>query len=317
MLLFYSFKTLYCPPFGIYQPRTNSRTRLSSSSRLIGTFFVLSATLCWSTAGLIVRNLESQGLTVVFARSAFMALAVGVYLLLTRGRRLAAVFREAGLTGVASGVLLGASFIMFILSISRMPVANSYVLMSGSPFAAALLGWLWLGEKLRPHVVGAIALALFGIGVMFSQGMGAMTFDGAVFGLGVALAFGSNVVLLRKKRHIDMVPAVFMGGLFSSLAALPFVDLSAIPLSDLPGLAALGFVQLGAGLILFVYGTRHLPSAEASLLTLGEAIMAPIWVWLFVQETPSAATLTGGAIVLAAVIIQTLLSERPANREPS
>jgi drug/metabolite transporter (DMT)-like permease len=277
-------------------------------NRLHGTLFVLAATLCWSTAGIIVRHLEVKGVAVVFARSAFMALGVGLYLLAQHRGRIVPVFREAGVTGVISGLFLGASFIMFILAITYMPVANAYVLMCASPLVSALLGRWWLKEHLSPAILGAILLALTGIGVMFAQGMGDMTPLGALFGLGVALAFGANVVLLRQKRHVDMVPSAFLGGLFSALATLPFVDLPTIPTDDLPGLALLGFVQLGAGLILFVHGTRHLPSAEASLLTLGEAVMAPIWVWLFVSETPSPATIAGGLIVLAAVALQTLSS---------
>ncbi|MBF0267114.1 MAG: DMT family transporter [Alphaproteobacteria bacterium] len=284
------------------------------SPRLQGTLFVLAAALCWSMAGLIVRHMESQGMPVVFARSAFMALAVGLYLLLIHRRNAVAVFAAAGKTGVISGLLLGASFVMFILAITHMPVANAYVLMCGSPLVSALLARLWLGEKLSPAILAAILLALLGIGVMFAEGMGQMTVAGTAFGLGVALAFGANVVLLRKKRHIDMVPSAFLGGLFSALVTLPLVELSAIPLADLPWLALLGFVQLGAGLILFVHGTRHLPSAEASLLTLGEAIMAPVWVWLFVSETPSFYTVTGGLIVLAAVIMQTFATQKAANR---
>lgn len=286
------------------------------SLRLKGILLVLAATMCWSTAGLIVRHLEVQGMPVVFARSAFMALAVGLYLLAVHRGRIATVFREAGSLAWLSGLLLGASFIMFILAITYMPVANAYVLMCGSPLASAVLARWWLKEPLSPAILGAIALALTGIGVMFADGLGDMTLTGAVFGLGVALAFGANVVLLRKKRHVDMVPSAFLGGLFSALATLPFVDPTSIPLGDLPWLAVLGFVQLGAGLILFVHGTKHLPSAQASLLTLGEAVMAPIWVWLVVAERPSLATLFGGGIVLAAVVLQTLLRARPpeANR---
>ena len=285
-------------------------------NRLQGTLLVLAAALCWSTAGIIVRHLEVQGIPVVFARSAFMALGVGLYLLARHRGRIGLVFKEAGKTGVISGLLLGASFIMFILAITYMPVANAYVLMCGSPLVSALLGRWWLNERLSPAILGAILLALVGIGVMFAEGMGDMTITGTVFGLGVALAFGANVVLLRQKRHIDMVPSAFLGGLFSALATLPFVEVAAIPLTDLPWLALLGFVQLGAGLILFVHGTRHLPSAEASLLTLGEAVMAPVWVWLLIAETPSPATIAGGLIVLAAVALQTISKRQsPASRE--
>jgi drug/metabolite transporter (DMT)-like permease len=280
-----------------------------------GTLLVLLAALCWSTAGLIVRHIESRGLPVVFARSAFMALSVGLYLTLIHRQRLVEIFRQAGRTSAISGLLLGASFVLFILAITEMPVANAYVLMSASPLVSALLGRWWLGERLSPTILAAILIALFGIGVMFADGMGPMSLTGALCAAGVALAFGANVVLLRRKSHVDMVPSAFLGGLFSAFATLPFAQVDAIPLGDLPWLAVLGFVQLGAGLILFVHGTRHLPSAEASLLTLAEAVMAPVWVWLAYAETPGPATLLGGLIVLGAVVLQTLAKKpAPANR---
>ncbi|TAN57373.1 MAG: DMT family transporter [Rhodospirillales bacterium] len=278
--------------------------------RLKGSLMVLAASVCWSIAGLVVRHVEAQGLPVVFARSAFMALGVGIYLAIVHRERLPGVFKAAGLAGVLSGALLGASFVMFILSVTYMPVANAYVLMCGSPLVSALLARWWLKEELSWPVIAAILAGISGIGLMFADGMGEMSLLGTLFGLGVAVAFGANVVVLRRKRSADMVTAAFLGGLFSALATLPFAEIETILPGDLPWLALLGFVQLGAGLILFVRGTRYLPSAEASLLTLGEAILAPVWVWLFFSETPSLYTVAGGLIVLGAVAFQTVVTSR-------
>ncbi len=288
---------------------------MAHSKRIKGTVLVLGATLCWSIAGLIVRHIESKGIPVVFARSAFMALGVGLYLAFLHHGHLTSVFAKAGLGGVVSGLLLATSFVTFILAMTYMPVANAYVLMCGSPLISALLGRWLLKEPLSPGVIVAILAAMAGIGLMFADGMGEMTLLGILFGLAVAVAFGANVVVLRKMRSADMVTAAFLAGVFSAIATLPFTDLEAIPLNDLPWLALLGLVQLGAGLILFVRGTRYLPSGEASLLTLLEAILAPTWVWLIYAETPGFFTIAGGVIVLSAVAFQTWITSGKASRE--
>ena len=148
----------------------------------------------------------------------------------------------------------------------------------------------------------AIGMAMVGIAIMFSHGIAAGSLLGDVFALLVAVTFGANIVVLRRWRGIDMVPATMLGGLISAAMTAPWAIGAPVSHADLVILASLGCFQLGLGLFLFVRGSRKLRAAELGLLTLLETVLAPIWVWIGIGETPSAPALLGGSIVLAAVI---------------
>jgi drug/metabolite transporter (DMT)-like permease len=152
----------------------------------------------------------------------------------------------------------------------------------------------------------AIGVAVAGIAVMFGHDLAAGSLAGDALALLVAVTFGANIVVLRRWRDVDMVPATMIGGLISAALTAPFAIGTPVAGGELAILATLGGFQLGLGLFLFVRGSRFLRAAELGLLTLLETILAPIWVWIGVGETPGTAALLGGGLVLAAVIGLTL-----------
>ena len=275
---------------------------LQLPDRITGALLVAAACLCWSSGGILVRLLDLDAIVIVFWRSLFMALAVASGLLIGYGRRAPAVITGVGWPGLLSGALLSSTFIGYILSLSYTQVANTMILMSASPLVAAVLAHLLLKERLGRATAYAIGLAMIGIAVMFSHGIAAGNLLGDVFGLLVALTFGANIVVLRRWRGIDMVPATMLGGLISAAMTAPWALGVPVDRIDLFILATLGFFQLGLGLFLFVRGSRKLRAAELGLLTLLETVLAPLWVWIGIGEAPSTAALLGGSIVLAAVI---------------
>ncbi|HLT02167.1 MAG TPA: EamA family transporter, partial [Geminicoccaceae bacterium] len=133
-----------------------------------------------------------------------------------------------------------------------------------------------------------------------------------------SLSFAVFSVLLRRGRGHDMLPCVVITGVASALIALPVVLVSAPSLGaalvltprDLLLCTIMGVVQVGAGLTVYTLGARHVPVAELTLLSLTELALAPIWVWLVVDEVPSAFTLLGGAIIIAAITAQALSGAR-------
>lgn len=279
---------------------------LQLPDRITGALLVAAACLCWSSGGILVRLLDLDAIVIVFWRSLFMALAVASGLLIGYGRRAPAVITGVGWPGLLSGALLSSTFIGYILSLSYTQVANTMILMSASPLVAAVLAHLLLKERLGLATAYAIGLAMIGIAVMFSHGIAAGNLLGDVFGLLVALTFGANIVVLRRWRGIDMVPATMLGGLISAAMTAPWALGGTLEVAVEPAnfliLATLGFFQLGLGLFLFVRGSRKLRAAELGLLTLLETVLAPLWVWIGIGEAPSTAALLGGSIVLAAVI---------------
>lgn len=284
----------------------------TGAGKLRGATLVCAAAVCWSLGGLFVRLIggDLDGWTIAFWRSAFMVLAVGGWLVAANGLKVLAVYRAMGLAGIAAGLLLAASFVMFILAVTRTSVANAVVLQSAAPLASAALGRIFLRETLTPPTLVAIFMAIGGVALMFAGALGGGDLLGNALALGVAIVFGAAIVVVRAARSIDMVPATVLAGLFAMAATLPLASLSAPSGRDLGLLAAMGALQLGLGLFLFMRGAPHLTAAQVGLLTLLEVILAPIWVWLAFAEVPAPLSLLGGAVVLSALAAHSALSLR-------
>jgi drug/metabolite transporter (DMT)-like permease len=264
--------------------------------------WMVGACVLWSTAGLVTRWLDhAQSWEVTYWRSFFAAVSMAGILALTRRREAWAVVRAAGWPGIVSGAMFCTMFTCFMLAVTRTTVANALIVNSLYPVFAAVLGWVVLRSKLPGYTWVAIAAAAGGMGWMFAAGLGS-GLSGTLIAFGVPVAAAVNAVTLRKwGRTVDLAPAVLLGGIFSALIALPFALPFQASAHDLAWLAGLGLFQLAVPCMMLVVASRHLPPAEIALLTLLEVVLGPLWVWLGVGETPAAATLAGGAVVLAAV----------------
>ena len=126
---------------------------------------------------------------------------------------------------------------------------------------------------------------------------------GNLLALGVSFCFAAQLTLLRKfHATVDMLPQVMIAGMISLVIAFALAPPFAASGRDLAILALMGCVQLGIGCLLATAASKHLSATELRLLALLEPILGPIWVWVLMGENPGPATLTGGAIVLAAVL---------------
>jgi drug/metabolite transporter (DMT)-like permease len=269
-----------------------------------GIVMMVGATLCWATAGILVRNMEvTDGWKITFWRSSFMTVFLLVVLSFQHGSRLLHRVHQMGWPGVISGLLFAGMMICFILALSLTTVANTLVVGSISPFVAALCGHLFLGEKVAPRTWVAMIAAIGGIVMMFFDALTGSGWAGNLIALCIPLGFGTNVVILRKHRAaVDMVPSVLLAGIFSMLIALPFALPLSVSTSDLALLSVMGTVQLGVGLLLMMVAVRYLASAEIGLLSILEIVFGTLSVWVLIGERPSQTALIGGAIVIGALV---------------
>jgi drug/metabolite transporter (DMT)-like permease len=122
----------------------------------------------------------------------------------------------------------------------------------------------------------------------------------------MSVSFAGTIVITRHQRQVSMAPATCLSQVLVFLCAAPFASTSSIGAEDLALLAGLGITQIGLGLIFLSIGARLIPAAEVALITLLEIVLGPLWVWLALGERPGTTTLLGGAIVLGAVVIQTI-----------
>jgi drug/metabolite transporter (DMT)-like permease len=276
---------------------------------------VLTMVLCtflWSLAGIGTRLLDrAEGFEITFWRSFFCAVFVAGALSVQHGRRWWGRLVDSGRPGLISGVMWAVMFTCFMIALTKTTVANTLVVMSVSPFLAALLGWIVLKERVAPRTWAAIAIAGLGIVWMVRDGVSAQGLVGMAIAFGVPVAAAINIVNLKRSgARLDLVPAVLLGAVISLLATLaPALPLSA-SLHDIAILAALGVFQLAIPCMLMVRAAQHLAPHEIALLGLLEVVLGPLWAWVGAGEQPAAATLQGGGLVLIALGINTAIGAR-------
>ena len=279
----------------------------------LGLLLAGSGGVCLSFGGLIVRNIETDdGFLILAVRSLAYAATLLVFLVLRYRGALFRPFRDIGLLGLINVPIMGFGFTCYLFGLMLTTVANAVFIVSLSPLFAAAIGWLALRERVPPATLLAIALALGGVGVMVSGGLAGEGLAGMLVALGAPIALSILVVSQRYRPAVDMVPAVLLGGLVAGAIALPFIETWTMSGRDLALTVVMGVGQVGAGFILLTLGARWLPPAQTTLLSLGESLLAPLWVWLFVAEVPSLPTLAGGAMILIAVAGQAAIGLRQA-----
>ena len=294
---------------------------------------MLLVTLMWSTAGVVTRHLEAaRSFEVTFWRSAFNALALVAALLWMRGPRLWADIRQGGAALWVSGLCWMVMYTNFMLAITMTTVATVLITMSIAPLLTALFARVLLRHALPARTWVAIGAAGLGIAWMFGHQALApgASMTGALVALGVPIAGATNWVLLQHlhqrhhQRHAadpsvqapDMLPAVLIGALLSAAITLPMaLPFSATP-RDLGLLAGLGVFQLAIPCLLAVVLTRVLPAPEISLLALLEVIFGVLLAWLGAGEAPGPNALTGGALVIGALLFNEWLALRERRAAP-
>lgn len=277
-----------------------------------GIVLVIMAAIIWSSMGLIIRQMEVAGTwAILFYRSlGALPMLLGI-MILTGGSGAAGSLwqriRAAGLPGVIGGFALVLSFAGSIFALQHTTVANATFLFASNPPIAAVLGWIILGERVRPLTWVSILIAASGIFVMVNEGLSSGALAGNIAALLTGFGFASYTIALRWRRLSDMIPAALVGAFLSTIlagaAAFATGDTLALPLGDLARGLGLGVFVLGVGMGLYTFGSRHVTAAELGILLLLELTLGPLWVWLVIGETTSRATMLGGAILLKAVTL--------------
>lgn len=272
----------------------------------MGVVLVVVAGVLWSAMGLSIRQLEAAGTwAVLFWRSVGMVPVLFAFIAWRSGGHPLRRLRRVGVAGIIGGMGLVLAFAGAIYAIQATTVANAVFLFAASPFLTAILGWVLLREPVRMATWGAIIVAGAGMFIMVREGLALGAAAGNIAALVSALGFAAFTITLRWGRLEDMMPAVVLGGLFSMLVAALVLLVQGESLAVLPrdGAIAIGMgaFQLATGMALYTLGSRVIPAADLTLLSMVEVLLAPIWVWLIMDETASMGTFLGGAVLMVAV----------------
>ena len=276
-------------------------------SRPRGMLLVAGAATCWSTGGLIARLVSTDPWTTTLWRCVFSAAFLIVVVAVVRRQGVLAQWRATGWPGVGIAACMATASTCFILSLSYTSVANTLILMSVGPWVTGLLGWLLLGERVRPRTWLTMGVALVGVVVMVSGSYGTGRLAGDGLAILMASAFAMATVLVRRHPDIQMTPAASLSAVLAALLVLPMASPLAASPRDLGLLALFGIGQFGAGFLLFMAGARLLPVAETSLIGMLETVLGPLWVWLLLGEEIGVRSIIGGLVILGALVLHTLL----------
>tara|TARA_Y100001949_G_C15907156_1_gene295235 strand:- start:4 stop:906 length:903 start_codon:yes stop_codon:yes gene_type:complete len=279
---------------------------------------VLIAGLFWSFGPLVIRYVDQPELSpwqYLFARGLIIFIILNFYLYLNEGTRFVKNYLRIGLSGMVGSVGLASAMMSFIWSITHTSVAITLLCLAAMPLITALLGFIFLKEKISINTWISIVVAAIGIYIMAMNDQKIDNTTGLVFGLTSAFGFSIFSISLRWRKETPQFTTVSLAGLICALFSFYIIiqsNSSLFSSSKNEMLFSLHGTLVCIGLILYSIGSKHLPAAELTLLSLTEVIGGIFWVWLplfGINEVPSTNTIIGGFLIFISLIYYSLLTK--------
>ncbi len=277
---------------------------------------VLFAGLLWSFGPLVVRYMDNPQLApwqYIFGRGLTIFILLNLYLFFEEGKNFYKNYYKIGLSGVIGGSGLGVAMITFIYSITNTSAAVTLLCLAAMPFFTALLAFLFLREKISLNVWISIIIATVGIIIMAFGNTGEKSLIGFVFGLTSSIGFSVFSVTLRWRKETPKFTTVAFAGFFCIVFATTMIltnNLVFFSSSYNGALFSLHGILVCFGLILYSVGSKAIPAAELTLLSLTEVIGGIFWVWLpifGINEVPSTNTIIGGFFLFVSIFYYSLI----------
>ena len=277
---------------------------------------VLFAGLLWSFGPLVVRHMDNPHLVpwqYIFGRGLTIFILLNLYLFFEEGKNFYKNYLKIGLSGIIGGSGLGVAMITFIYSITNTSAAVTLLCLAAMPFFTALLAFLFLRERISFNVWISIILAPVGILIMAIGNTGEKSLAGFIFGLTSSIGFSIFSVTLRWKKETPKFTTVAFSGLFCFIFASIVIlikDQVFFASSYNGSLFSLHGTLVCFGLILYSIGSKAIPAAELTLLSLTEVVGGIFWVWLpifGINEVPSTNTIIGGFFLFVSLIYYSLI----------
>ncbi len=275
------------------------------SNRKLSILLLIIGSVGISFGGLIMRNINNADpWQIAFYRA--LAFLFSITLILFHRYRFAIVtnIKKTGYPGMTGGFFLMLANLLFIQSFANTSVANTLFTLSSIPFITAILAFIFLKEKISLRTIITMFFAFIGIFIMIKDGLETGGFYGNIIALSCAFSFSTFVIIIRKYKSIDMMPASLISSVL--LLTVSFVTSLGninIPIQDILLCFLWGGVLSGFVNSVFIFSTRFLLASEVTFFMLLEFSLGPFWVWVFLNETISQETLYGGIIVMASVAV--------------
>ena len=207
---------------------------------------------------------------------------------------------------IVCSILMGTSNIFFITAVKTTTVANVVIIFSTAALFSALFAYLFFKVKITKNIFYASFFIFLGLYIIFNDQLDIGSFEGNIYALLCTALFATSFVLLSRYKDMNRVILTAFSGLSLSMIAFFFCDELAIDFKTLIIVMFMGLVISPFSRVLLGNGAKYISASEVSLLMIIETIMAPIWVWIFLNEVPSSYTFIGGSIIVTTLIVNSL-----------
>ena len=275
--------------------------------QLPGPLLVFFGAFSLSFGGLIIKSFEgATQWQILFWRTVFFLLIISIYLVITYKKNFFKSFYDSGIPGFFGGLILSFGFCGYVFAMYNTTVANTNFIIQTQTIFLAIFGYFFLKEKISKTTLISIILAISGILLMVGNTLSLGQTIGNLAAFSMPISFAVLILVVRKYPNVDMVPSQFIAGIFALIIGYLMSGKINISYYDIFLGFLAGFFQLGFGFIFITIGAQRTPSAMVGIIMLTEAVFGPLWAWLFINEQPPTIVITGGTIVIIAVLLQFL-----------
>ena len=277
---------------------------------------VLLAGILWSFGPLVVRYMDNPHLVpwqYIFGRGLTIFILLNLYLYFEEGVNFYKNYKKVGLSGLIGGTGLAVAMMSFIYSITNTTAAITLLCLAAMPFFTALLAFLFLKERISVNVWISIFIATIGIVIMAIGNSEKSSVIGFIFGITSSIGFSVFSVSLRWRKETPKFTTVAIAGLVCFLTATIVIlstKITFFATSYNSTLFSVHGTLVCLGLILYSIGSKAIPAAELTLLSLTEVIGGIFWVWLplfGINEVPSTNTIVGGFFLFVSLVYYSLI----------
>ena len=274
-------------------------------SKIPGPILVFLGACALSFGGLIVKSFDGSTLwQILFWRSLFFIGVITIFLTISYKGNIFKVLYKSGIPGLFGGIILSIGFASYVFAMYETTVANANFIIQTQTLFLAIFGYVFLKEKISKITLMCIITAVVGIILMLGSSLTPGQMTGNLVAFIMPISFAILILIVRKYPEVDMIPLQLVAGIFATLIGLFMSPTIVVSSNDIFLGFIAGFFQVGLGFILITIGARSTPSAFVGIIMLTEAVLGPLWAWIFVNENPPVFVLFGGSIVVLAVIIQ-------------
>ena len=284
----------------IFPVHQNQRKELIKRSSAFAC--VILATFLWSFGGILIKWVSWHPLAIAGMRSAISAVFL---LFFIRKPRFTLSFAQLG-----GAVSLAATVILFVSATKLTTAANAVILQYTAPVYTALFGGWFLKEKTGWYDWVIITVVLGGMVLIFLERLSSGGYLGNILAVISGVVTAWLTLFLRKQKDSSPLESIILGNVLTALIGLPFMFGPRPSAAGWTGLILLGVFQLGLPFFLYTTAIKHVTALDAILVCTMEPVLNPVWVFLFLKETPGKWAILGGSVIIAAVGLRSFFSSR-------